>query len=674
MRLTQFRVKDYWSIHDSGEVGVEPSKTLLVGVNEAGKTALLKALQQIKAPDDAEKFSALRDYPRSRYTEVQRGDKDAGDVLVVEAKFSLDDVERQLVLDASPTSTDVTELIIYRYLDNTLRWNFGSAKLHSQLSDIARDLARLRVYLAKQDGGGEVVAALDTLLAGRREHALVRGDFASKLLAWLETAFPLIDETAEREERRYDSLKNAVELDRRTTTAGTKMRERLPLFVYYSTYFTVRPRINLASLAAREAAGDIDTEYDFGNLCLLRLLGLTAKELSELAAGEPDPNQYPYNGGVTGEAYLEAVRTHQLRLDDRHYRLNAASVDLTKSIREVWGDENVQLRLVPDGQYLKVVVVDDIGVEVELDQRSEGFRWLVSFFVVFKAQAQGDLQNAILLLDEPGLSLHALKQQEFRKTVSRLAEDNQVIYTTHSPFLVGTDELDLVRIVEMTSREAGTQVHTRLVVDDPRSVYPLQIALGYELAQSLFGQSRNLVCEGLTDMMYLEALNAAATEVGKGLKTSIALVPASSASKVVYYATLLTSQRLKVAALLDSDQAGDNAAKQDELVRLLSGKKLLRTKDYCDPVVPRAEIEDLLRATLVQVAKDALGWDITASAAAQPQRPVVDIFTKEISGFSKYKLVRAFIGWLGSRGFDALTTAEQAGVTKLLADVNKALT
>lgn len=292
---------------------------------------------------------------------------------------------------------------------------------------------------------------------------------------------------------------------------------------------------------------------------------------------------------------------------------------------------------------------------------------------MFKAQAQGDLKNAILLLDEPGLSLHALKQQEFRKTVSKIAENNQVVYTTHSPFLVGTDELDLVRIVEMTSREAGTQVHTRLVVDDPRSVYPLQIALGYELAQSLFGQSRNLVCEGLTDMMFLEALNAVADEAGLGLRKAIAVVPASSASKVVYYTTLLASQKLKVAALLDSDQAGDNAAKQDELIRLLGSKKLLRTKDYCDPSVPRAEIEDLLRTTLVGVAKDELGWDVTALASSQPQRPVVDIFTKEIRGFSKYKLARAFVRWLSSRDFSSLTAAERTGVERLFGDINKAL-
>lgn len=671
MLLTSFRVTDYRSIHDSGVVEVEPEKTLLVGVNEAGKTALLRALQQIKAPKDVEGFTALQDYPRSKYTEVQRGDRDASAVEVVLATFALSEQDKEIVLSNSPLSSDVEELTIIRYLDNSLRWNFGTAALNHHLEDLDEDLKRLRSHLSNCEGGDELVGELDSVIGSRGLTTIISGGFAKGLTAWLDRAYPAIDDEDAKEQERFDRIKAMVGLSEATDAAFAKLATRIPLFVYYSTYFTVRPRINLASLAAREQAGDIDTEYDFGNLCLLRLVGLTSKELSELAAGEPQPAQY--SGGAASAQYLEAMKSHQAKLDDRHYRLNAASVDLTKSIREVWGDEGVQLRFVPDGQYLKVVVVDDIGVEVELDQRSEGFRWLVSFFVVFKAQAQGDLRNAVLLLDEPGLSLHALKQQEFRKTVSRLATDNQVIYTTHSPFMVGTDELDLVRIVEMVKRETGTRVHTRLVVDDPRSIYPLQAALGYELAQSLFGQARNLVCEGLTDMMYIEALSTALTDEGKGLKPSIALVPASGASKVAYFATVLSSQRLKVAALLDSDQAGDQAAKQDELVRLLTSKRILRTKDYSVSEVARAEIEDLLRETLVTVASEDLGWDVSAIAQSQPQRPIVEIFNKEIQGFSKYKLVRAFIRWMSAHSADDLPPDEREGAEALFAAVNRAL-
>lgn len=502
----------------------------------------------------------------------------------------------------------------------------------------------------------------------------LKGKTAEAFDAWLETALPVIDEDDEKAEQQFDRIRHAVRWEATHTKAYKTLIARTPVFVYFSQIFSVRPRIHLANLAQRQATGEMDQEYDFGNLCLLDLLGFTAKELSDLAslpAPTLPPNQRDQNAMA---AYQSEVTRWQAQLDDRHYRLNAASVALTKMVREVWNDDQVTLNFVADGQYLKVVVQDDLGVEVELDQRSDGFRWLVSFFVVFRAQAKGKLSNAILLLDEPGLSLHALKQQQFRKTVSLLAQNNQIIYTTHSPFMVGTDELHLVRVVEMKDRETGTKVHSTLVVDDPRSIYPLQAALGYELAQSIFGQKRNLVCEGLTDMWVLEGVAAAMREAGVAtMRDDIAVTPAQSASKVVYYCALLRGQRLKVAALLDSDAAGDQAATQDELVRLLKSKEILRTKDHYTGPVSRTEIEDLLRDTLVEIAKSDLGWDITATATAQTGRPIVDIFTAEIAGFSKYKLAKAFLRWLGTHGWADLTAAEQAAWSSLTAAVNKAV-
>ncbi|MBF4248845.1 OLD family endonuclease, partial [Vibrio anguillarum] len=200
-------------------------------------------------------------------------------------------------------------------------------------------------------------------------------------------------------------------------------------------------------------------------------------------------------------------KAYKDRLDSRSYQLNAASVRLTNEIKLVWmpnpkRPEADRLKVVADGQYLKVVVEDDLGVDIELDQRSEGFQWLVSFFIVFFSEAMDKHENAILLLDEPGMSLHALKQRDFRETISRLAENNQTLFTTHSPFLVGPDELDIVRVVEMKERTLGTKVHTTLSSEDPAGLLPLQEALGYDLANSLFSQQRNLILEGLTDYWY----------------------------------------------------------------------------------------------------------------------------------------------------------------------------
>jgi predicted ATPase len=497
----------------------------------------------------------------------------------------------------------------------------------------------------------------------------VTGEPARMLKHVLEKAFPHIEEGNAAEEKRYDDLIKAIEANDRRATALWTLERRLPLFIRFRDFFRVRPLIHLEHLATRIERNLVDDDYyDYGNKCLLKLLGFTARELSNL--------------GKTDEPSLgdtAALQAYRDQLDRRSYQLNAASVRLTEELRAAWvpdakRDEAERLRIVADGQYLKVIVEDDVGVEIELDQRSEGFQWLVSFFIVFFAESANNYRNAILLLDEPGLSLHALKQREFRTTISRLAESNQTLYTTHSPFLVGPDELDLVRVVEMTNRAVGTKVHTNITAEDPVALLPLQEALGYDLAQSLFAQQRNLVLESLTDYWYLEAVAQLLRDGGVAdLSDKISLMPASGAGKVVYYATILHAHKLKVAALLDSEMPADHAAHQEQLVHALGNKSVLRTKDVYDGPLARPAVEDLLRDTLVHVARTELGWDIAASADAQPERSVVDLFKTEINNFSKYRLAKTFVHWTRDHSAADLTDDERNRWKKLISSINGAL-
>ncbi|MFC5931835.1 OLD family endonuclease [Cryobacterium melibiosiphilum] len=690
MRIIGAHVTNYRSVIDSEAFEVEEGKTILVGVNEAGKTAILKALQSINPPKDAPLLDFLADYPRSKLNDIQRGHRSPAEIQIAEATFSLDAADRAAVANEVTLPEDAT-ITWHRYLDNTLKYSLRGFPSVPALATIKQDLLRLRAHLVIQ-GAVLVPSAAETPSTARAQGALesflseidelhnqndrdpVGGKGAAMLQKILTAAVPLVDEDNDKEMSRLAKLDAISKIDAHNVKAKGTLLERLPLLVYYSTYFTVRPRIDLESLAARQERGDIDNEYDFGNLCLLKLLGFTSKELSTLATGAPiRPTSYESDASVRAE-HDKAVIAHQRNLDNRQYQLNAASVTLTQDLRRVWGDDALTLRIFADGQYLKVMVVDDLGVEVELDQRSEGFRWLVSFFVVFRSQAEGALEGAVLLVDEPGLSLHALKQQEFRKTISLLGEDNQIIYSTHSPFMVGSDELDLVRIVEMKSRLQGTKVHTRLQVDDPRSIFPLQAALGYELAQSMFSQKRNLVCEGVTDMFYLNATNESAkSDGGASFRNSLAVIPAGTASKVAYFCTIYAGQNLQVAALLDSDNAGDQAAQQDALVALLPKKAVLRIKDFLAVGYSGAEIEDLFRETIGSLAK-GLGWDSVATITAQPQRPIVEILVQEHGkGVSKWKLAKAFTAWLGSHGFKSLPTEEQIAWGRLVSAVNKVL-
>jgi len=118
MKLVKAQVKNYRSIIDSGPFDVERTKTILVGPNEAGKTVLLRALQQINPPDDVPKFEALRDYPRAHYNDVITGRMDPAKTDVVIGYFILDEFD----LAAVPSDFRNSIYIVGRRLDNS-RWH-----------------------------------------------------------------------------------------------------------------------------------------------------------------------------------------------------------------------------------------------------------------------------------------------------------------------------------------------------------------------------------------------------------------------------------------------------------------------------------------------------------------------------------------------------------------------
>jgi predicted ATP-dependent endonuclease of OLD family len=669
MRLDKARVQNYRSIIDTGIFEVEMLKTILVGPNESGKTVILQALQQLNKPNEVTGFDVLRDYPRSLYNDITTKKVNPQSITVVTGYFALDEEDKKQIPEEFRNCT----YKLYKNLDNQLYHTLENSPAKITYKDIKNDLNRLIAHFDKQfinenPESIKLSIQFSETFKDLEDNSYISGDKAVNLKAFLEKNYSLIDEGNEKEEARYGKLIEQIEFDKKHNEALHTLRKLVPVFVLFNNFYKVKPSIHLDHLAKRTEQNLLDDKYyDYGNLCLLKLLGFSARELSDLGnAQSPDMSN------------AVALKEYKDKLDSRSYQLNAASVRLTQEIKNVWNPnpnrpEADRLKIVADGQYLKVVVEDDLGVDIELDQRSEGFQWLVSFYIVFFAEAIDKHKNAILLLDEPGLSLHGLKQRDFRETLSRLAQKNQVIYSTHSPFLVGPDELDLVRVVELKNRKEGTKVHLTITSSDPAGLLPLQEALGYDLAQSLFSQQRNLILEGITDYWYLEAvaelLRSAKIE---SLDQKIALVFANTAGKVVYFATILHAHKLKVAALLDSDSAGDQAAQQETLVHTLGNKNILRTKDFVSGVT-KPEIEDILRETLVNIAKEEFGVDISSMAKSQASRPIVDIFNSEISEFSKYKLAKVFVRWTRSHEAKDLHKDEIVGFKKLIQTINKVL-
>ncbi len=633
-------------------------------------------MQKLNPPEGVELFNPLRDYPRAKYDEdIVKGGIDPHTFTVVEGYFSLDDSDAK---DLPEAYRDIV-YVFGRRLDNTTWHRLENAPAQLAFSDVDKDLQKILLHFQEtatakgttQNLIDAIQTELDNIIGKLAKMSVISTQQASELKEWLKKNLKYLDDDDTKENARYEKIEEQLERPAENASVLKSCEKMMPKFILFSNYFKIKPVLHLRKLADRISNNSLDdSQYDYGNICLLKFLGFTPKELAD--AGDTTK----FNNLNDKTQYEQ----YKAQLDARDYKLNAATIRLTQAICEVWnptrdGRDANKLRIKVDGQYLKVVVEDELGVEVELDQRSEGFQWMVSFYVVFFAEASDRHKNAILLLDEPGQSLHALKQAEFRETLSKLSAKNQTLFTTHSPFLVGANELDKVRVVEMTERTTGTKVNVSLTASDSGAMLPLQEALGYDLAQSLFFHKKNLVLEGLTDMWYLESLYDLLKDNGKtGINDQIALIPANSASKVVYFATILHAQNLKIAALLDSDAEGDTAAKQDTLVNAVGAKRILRTKDSYVGQVSNSEIEDLLRDTLLSVAKNQCGWDAIAVAQAQPMRPIVDVLKSVAkTDFSKYKLAKAFIRWSRDHSLNDLQHHEIEQAEQLIVKINKAL-
>ena len=129
--------------------------------------------------------------------------------------------------------------------------------------------------------------------------------------------------------------------------------------------------------------------------------------------------------------------------------LEATSNSITDQFLEYWSTNNnleIQFEIQPVGndKYLNIRIRNTKHrVTLPLKNRSKGFIWFFSFLVWFSKIERHE--NVIILLDEPGLNLHAEAQNDLLRYIDEmLAPKYQVIYTTHSPFMIDPAKLQII--------------------------------------------------------------------------------------------------------------------------------------------------------------------------------------------------------------------------------------
>ncbi len=185
-------------------------------------------------------------------------------------------------------------------------------------------------------------------------------------------------------------------------------------------------------------------------------------------------------------------------------------------------------------------------------QRSRGVRWFLSFYLELKATAlNNDKKGKVLLIDEPGLSLHARAQEDVLKVFEDLKENIQIIYSTHSPHLVNTDKI--YRLLAVQRADENDDRSETLVFDAQSfakvsgdTLSPIYTLLGSQISESNFIQERNnIIVEDTTSFYYLKTLFEIFSEDRKAY-----FLPATGISSVPLLVNLMTGWKLKFGVLL----------------------------------------------------------------------------------------------------------------------------
>lgn len=657
MRLTAFRVSNFRSVEDSGWIETSEISTL-IGTNESGKTNLLVPLWKLNPAKEGE-IKLITDAPRKLYNSI-RLEKDKP--IFIRARFEVEKVLAERLAEmAGVAVTEVSVVEISRDLGGKKRVLFPNARqaqtyprsdLQALLQQASSELEGMKPADAS-DGERKlnVMSAIQKCLAAslRMSPDLIVTDLSStKLLV----EGGLAGDPPRESVVGARAIQLVQELDLRGQKLGKPgandcdaakklVLENLPSFVYYTTYGNLDSEIYLPHVIENLKRTDL-TGKEEAKARTLRVLfdfvKLKPDEILELGRDWQDAK------GKPNDSQIQEMNEKK---KERSVLLQSASVELTSRFRDFWKQGQYRLRFEADGNHFRIWVSDDQRTEeIELEGRSTGLQWFLSFYLIFLVESTSAHGGAILLLDEPGLSLHPLAQKDLAGFFKSLSNSNQLLYTTHSPFLVESNHLDRVKAVYVDANghtAVSTDLRTGAVASRTRSIFPVHAALGLSVSDTLLHGCNSVIVEGQSDQVYLTGIRHILNASGDLMRgQDLVFVPSSGAKGIKTVAAILGGRdEILPKVLVDSDEAGRTLA------------KALRESDYSDvqdriinssefTSISDSETEDLLpREIMIQMIDKLLGCSFDDPFKASESMSIVP----QIKSFASTRGKTLVEGW-----------------------------
>lgn len=654
--LVSFQVRTYKNFINSGSVDVDDEATVLVGKNEAGKSTLLDALWRLNPANQPPRgFDFTLDYPRW----LKKEHEDSGtaqELPPISATFTLSDKAVRHLEDkfgsgviTSPTFTgaldyhgdltinvDVDVAVWAREFATSYPAVWPNPDTVASLGQLSADLVAVREHL-------DAIKQNETTAEGNADVKIADAD------ADLRAAHAAAT----------DALHN-ITGDQLVDQIHEALARLVPKFFFFDDVFLLPGSVPIERIRNAVVSGD-EAGLDQSEIAAARFLRSVSLNPENL-----DPNNF------------EALRAE----------LEAVGNLLTDRVQKFWHQNpHLEFKVEPENREAPHPQGGERVIDRRLhfrvydrrhrattpfSTRSTGFRWFVSFLAQFSYYAEGR-RDVIVLLDEPGVSLHAKAQLDLLGYIDKeLVPSQQVIYTTHSAWMVPVRKIHRVRTVEedlAPEISTGATVSGRILAQDRDTLMPLQAALGYDVAQTLFIGPDSLVVEGISEVLYLYDISDLLISEGRqGLDQRWHICPAGSVGRIPAMLGLL-GHSVDATVLVDSPA---NPTERGNIAdRLYDQARLVEVGTVTGTV--EADIEDLIDLDDYLAAFNACFEVSYTLADLTSHAPRVTKRLEEHHGaFNHGEVARA---WVRERAAGRLGVSDSTkqSFEKLFARINKTL-
>jgi predicted ATP-dependent endonuclease of OLD family len=467
-----------------------------VGRNESGKTTILQALTLLNKEERVSELDLCDEMTEELKSEVT----------LVEGEFALSPNETRLIKERFPHLPEIRTLKIFRTNKIAdVQYDFGSVKLSDELNKTLNSWENYteKILAFVSTIPNHIRIQFDTKFfegppPDKETYLREMTEFNNTLNVLAADEPKILSEWSghyQDAEKTYDEL--LVGTTEKTALENFILEHLHPRFVYFSDYKKIYGNINLDEyIKEMKRPEDLTYSEEFDKV-------ETVKNLFFLA-----------------ELDTEKLEEYKHSPPKLIKLLNAASKRLTDRLNPAWkGDPiHVDLRYNP-GNVMSVVISDvhkdgtvtNTGL---LSRRAEGFKWTFSFIVNFAAETQrAELKEAILLLDEPARNLHPAQQMGISDLLKNLAGSNQVLYATHSPFMIFDYTPGNLLVVELDKRRHLSRIYYDYWNADDATLIPILYGLSRGLVESIVDREIGtnsrpvIIVETMADAMYLNAFD-----------------------------------------------------------------------------------------------------------------------------------------------------------------------